>query len=301
MDVTLLFLAIGLQMIRQYTFKNDRFRLTASQGDKLMENALSLAPPKWQDVLLQSVPYNAIRTGANVSETGLSGATHRYRTLGHDPLLGWIFGTANIMTNSLTTTELVTYQVNMNNMQIIRRYPSGVSGMLERAVSYGINDPTLFATAVARQAIHLGSDYFTKQGLPIPIIATINNDFAKNMIVKWHIDSYSVTRGAGLSFFINTLISLIHSLFFEGGDEMDKKLFDIRTQKILSYSNLMATSSNLVVATVTKDLTTLDVGGAAVTIYQLIKSQKFIKEVKEEFITGRYEEIIMGDQSYLYK
>lgn len=46
MDVTLLFLAIGLQMIRQYTFKNDRFRLTASQGDKLMENALSLAPPK---------------------------------------------------------------------------------------------------------------------------------------------------------------------------------------------------------------------------------------------------------------
>ena len=224
MDVTLLFLAIGLQMIRQYTFKNDRFRLTASQGDKLMENALSLAPPKWQDVLLQSVPYDAIRTGANVSETGLSGATHRYRTLGHDPLLGWIFGTANIMTNSLTTTELVTYQVNMNNMQIIRRYPSGVSGMLERAVSYGINDPTLFATAVARQAIHLGSDYFTKQGLPIPIIATINNDFAKNMIVKWHIDSYSVTRGAGLSFFINTLISLIHSLFFEGGDEMDKKL-----------------------------------------------------------------------------
>ena len=50
-----------------------------------------------------------------------------------------------------------------------------------------------------------------------------------------------------------------------------------------------------------KDLTTLDVGGAAVTIYQLIKSQKFIKEVKEEFITGRYEEIIMGDESYLYK
>ena len=36
-----------------------------------------------------------------------------------------------------------------------------------------------------------------------------------------------------------------------------------------------------------------DRGGAAVTIYQLIKSQKFIKE---EFITGRYEKIIMGNQ-----
>lgn len=44
-----------------------------------------------------------------------------------------------------------------------------------------------------------------------------------------------------------------------------KNYLILETQKILSYSNLMATSSNLVVATVTKDLTTLDVGGAAVT------------------------------------
>ncbi len=35
---------------------------------------------------------------------------------------------------------------------------------------------------------------------------------------------------------------------------MDKKLFDIRTQKIFIIFNLMATSSNLVVATVTKKI-----------------------------------------------
>ena len=55
-DIVFLFVAIGLQIARQYIFSNEKFRLASSQGDKLMEDALSLAPPKWQDVLLQSVP-----------------------------------------------------------------------------------------------------------------------------------------------------------------------------------------------------------------------------------------------------
>ena len=211
-DVVFLFVAIGLQIARQYLVSNDKFRLTALQGDKLMGDALSLAPPKWQDVLLQSVPYDAITTGDHVTGTGLSGTTHRYRTLGHDPLLGWVFGTANIMTNALTKTNLETYQVNMGTMQIVRHYPLGVTGMLERAVKYSVDDPALFAASVARQAIHFGSDYFTTQGLPVPVIATMNNDLAKNMLTKWHIDAYSITRGIALSSFINTLIYLIHGI-----------------------------------------------------------------------------------------
>lgn len=300
-DIIFLFVAIGLQITRQYVFTNDRFRITASQGDKLMGDALSLAPPQWQDVLLQSVPYDAITTSTHVSGTGLAGTTHRYRTMGHDPLLGWVFGTANIMTNSLTKTDLETYQVNMGSMQIVRHYPLGVAGMLEKSVRYGINDPMLFAASVARQAIHLGSDYFTTQGLPVPIIATVNNDLAKNMLMKWHIDAYSITRGAALSSFINTLIYLIHGLFFDGGSEMDRKLYEVRTRKILFYSNLVATSSNALIVATTGDLTKLDIDGAAVTIYRLITDRKFIKKIKEEFIFGSYRSIIMCDQSYMYK
>lgn len=300
-DTVFLFVAIGLQIIRQYVFTNDKFRISASQGDKLMGGALSLAPPQWQDVLLQSVPYDAIATGVHVSDTGLSGTTHRYRTMGHDPLLGWIFGTANIMTNSLTKTDLETFQVNMKCMQIVRHYPLGVAGMLEKSVQYGIDDPMLFAAAVARQAIHLGSDYFTTQGLPVPVIATANNDLAKNMLMKWHIDSYSITRGAALSSFINTLIYIIHGLFFEGESEMDRNLYEVRTRKILSYSNLVATSSNALIVAITRDLTKLDIGGAAITIYRLITDRKFIKTIKEEFIFGSYHSTIMGSQSYMCK
>lgn len=292
-DVAFLFLATGLQIARQYLLSNEKCRLSATQGDKLVDSALSLAPPTWQEVLTQSVPYDAIKTGSHVSDTGLAGTTHRFRTLGHDPIFGWVFGTANIITNSLTKSDFETYQV--KSMQIVRHYPMGAAGMLERAVSYSMDDPKLLAVSVARQAIHFGSDYFTKQGLPIPFVATANNDLAQKMLSEWHIDMWSITRGMALAAFINQLIAIMHKLFYTGNTAMDQKLYEVRTRKILSYSNLIATSSNLAVVAITRDMQKLDIGGIAVTIYRLITDAKFIRQVKEEFIFGSYREMIMGE------
>lgn len=289
-DSIFLFLATGLQIARQYLLSNNQFRLDSKQGDGLVK---SLVPPSWQDVLLQSVPYDAIKTSSHVTATGISGTTHRYRTLGHDPILGWIFGTANIMTNSLTKYNLETYQV--SNMIIQRHYPLGVVGMLEKTVEYGKNDPILLGAAVVRQAVHFGSDYFTKQGLPVPIISTVNNQLAGDMISKWHIDMYSITRGAAVSILINQLISCVHSLFYDGITESDRKLYEVRTRKILSYSNLIASGTNIAVTAITRDFSKLDIGGLAVTIYRLISDAKFIREVKEEFIFGSYRDMIMGE------
>lgn len=292
-DVAFLFLAIGLQIARQYLLSNEKYRLNATQGDDLVDKALLLTPPDWRDVLTQSVPYDAIETGNHVSNTGLAGTTHRYRTLGHDPILGWIFGTANIMTNSLTKTDFETYQV--KDMHIIRHYPMGVAGMMERAFTYSVNDPKLLAVAVARQAIHFGSDYFTKQGLPVPFVATVNNKIAQKMLSEWHIDMWSVTRGMALATFINQLVVFMHRLFCEGKTEMDRKLYDVRTRKILSYSNLIATSSNIAVVACIHDMSKLDIGGMAVTVYRLITDAKFIRQIKEEFIFGSYRDMIMGE------
>lgn len=88
---------------------------------------------------------------------------------------------------------------------------------------------------------------------------------------------------------------MTHRLFFDGNTEMDKKLYEVRTRKILSYSNLIAMSSNIGVVAITKDITKLDVGGMAVTIYRLITDTKFVRQVKEEFIFGSYKDMIMGD------
>ena len=200
-DVTLLFLVTGLQIARQYLLSNEKCRLSAAQGDKAADTVVGTVSPNWKEVLTQSVPYDSIKTGNHISNTGLGGTTHRYRALGHDPILGWFFGSANIMTNSLTKTDFETYQVKY--MKIIRHYPLGVAGMLEKAICYSVEEPRLLAASVARQAIHFGSDYFTKQGLPVPLIATVNNELAQKMLTKWHIDMWNVTRGMALATFIN--------------------------------------------------------------------------------------------------
>lgn len=293
-DTAFLFLAAGLQIARQFLLSNNKLRLTDKQGDKIAGGIVeTLTPPKWHNVLLQSVPYDAIRTGEHISGTEISGSTHRHRALGHDPVLGWIFGTANIMTNSLTKYNFETYQI--SHMKIIRHYPLGVLGMLEKAVEYGKNDPMLLGASVARQAVHFGSDYFTKLGLPVPVISTVNEQLAGDMISKWHIDMYSITRGTAVSILINQLIFCIHSLFYDGKTDSDRKLYEVRTRKILSYSNMIASGTNIAVTAITRDFSKLDIGGLAVTIYRLITDAKFIREVKEEFIFGSYKDMIIGE------
>ncbi len=294
-DMLLLFLATSVQCARQYLLTNDKLRLTAHQGDLLMEHTVgALLPPTVDSILLQSVPYDAITTGPHISATGLSGTTHRYRTLGHDPVLGWIFGTANIMTNSLTKHDLETYQV--HNMTIIRHYPMGVPGMFENVVGYTQKDPVLLAAAVARQAIHFGSDYFTKQGLPVPLIATVNNDLAKNMLTKWNVDMWAISRGAVLSALINQLIAAIHRLFYREDRDGSQKLYEIRTRKVLSYSNLLATGSNVIVTAITQDVRKLDVGGILVTLARIVSDYKFIHEIKKDFLKNELYDRIVGSE-----
>lgn len=282
-DMVFLFIAIALQCTRQYLFSNEKFRVSAAQGDKIMEDVFSPLPPQWQDIFMQGVPYDAISTSDLFDySTELSGTTHRYRTLGHDPLLGWIFGTANIITSSLTKYNFETFSV--NNMVITRHYPLGTIGMLNRAASLVQNDPMLLFAAVGRQAIHFGSDYFTKQGLPIPIISTINNDLSAKMLRDWHIDLRSVSRGAMLSSLINQLIVCIHRLFYDKNKDGTKSMYEVRTRKILSYSNAIASGSNAIYVAITGNLTKLDIGGLIVTLYRIVTDYSFINKIKKDFL-----------------
>lgn len=294
-DIKFLFLCTAMQCARQYLLTNDKFRLSAVQGDALMESTVGrLVPPSWQDVLFQSVPYDAIKTSNHITDTGIAGTTHRYRTLGHDPVLGWVFGTANIMTNALTKTDFITtYQV--SNNVILRHYPLGTMGMLNRAADYARNDPMLLAASIARQAIHFGSDYFTKQGLPIPVIATANNDLAKAMLTTYHIDMWSVTRGGAMAAFINQLIAGVYRLLYDETRDGSEAMYEIRVRKILSYSNAIAVSSNVVATAITKNLQKLDGGGILAALHRFLSDTKFIQEVKRDFLCHEIYNMVVGE------
>ena len=234
-----------------------------------------------------------LRYSEDLSSPSLSGTNHIYRTLGHDPILGWIFGTANIMTSSLTKIDYATYEVTNNIMTQL--YPLGTAGMMQNAICFATSDPKLLVVSFLRQAIHFGSDYFTKQGLPVPMLSTINNDLVGDMLTKWHIDMYSITRGATIASFINAIIALIHGLFAMNFSEAKRKLYEVRTRKILTYSNLIATSTNVAFTAQTYQWEKLDVGGIAVAIYRLITDVKFIRGVKEEFVFGTYKQMFTGE------
>lgn len=305
-DMIILFLATAIQCARQYLLTNDVLRMTDKQGDKLKKDILNAKigtwrpiPPDAAAILTQSVPYDAVNFYSpdikdQLGNLGLSGTTHRYRTLGHDPVLGWIFGTVNIITNALTRYDFQSFAV--MNKQIYGLYPGSTFGMFENAGAFVQQDPFLLPTAVARQAIHFGSDYFTKQGLPVPLVATVNNDLAKNMVLRGSIDLWSVTRGAILATLINHLVAVIHQLFYREERDGGQSLYEIRTRKILSYSNLMASGSNVIVSAVTQDARKLDVGGMLITLTRIVSDYNFIHEIKKDFLKNELYDRIVGTE-----
>ena len=103
------------------------------------------------------VPYDAQdNRNTSIFVEGLSAYYHRLLQLGHDPLLGFIFGVSDILNGKMTTID------KMGNIvsQVMDNYE-------------GRKEATIFA-ALTKQVIHLKSDVTTSMGLPVPLMALFN-------------------------------------------------------------------------------------------------------------------------------
>lgn len=295
LDVKFLFFATALQCLRQYLISNSKLRFDdAEKGDAFVKR---IVPRQYQDILLQSVPYDAtqkseINKGINL---GIAGNNHRVTTLGHDPLLGWIFGTLNIMTNTLTKNDI------MLSSHIVNKHPTTgnpiyigesifIGEVLKSSYEIIMEDKKMLPVCILRQALHFGSDNFTKMGLPLPVLNTVAPDISKDLMKNFQIDFYSVTRGIALSSIINLLIANIHALYYDEEKYKKKEIYEVKTRKILLLSNTISSVSNIVYTSITKDFEKLDVGGILVTIYRLISDTKFINNIKKEFIENKINE-----------
>ena len=67
----------------------------------------------------------------------------------------------------------------------------------------------------------------------------------------------------------------------------------VKVNKILSLSGVIAESSNVLYVTLTKYISKLDVGGISVLMLELLHSEKFISDVKQEFILKNFERLVM--------
>ncbi len=327
-DVTFLFFATALQCIREYVIGSITQRVddkTAAKNTKghtveHSDRKHRLYNPSTEEILTNPVPFDAIYGGKNF-DLGIGGGfTHRAKTVGHDPLLGWIFGTMNIATSTVTVSEgLQSYHVltgvaanNTTRDKIAMQADTYkvFSYCKEKLLYEGIEGKEKMGIALMKEAVHLKSDIYSTASLPIPIVSVISIDKAREL-ADYGIDMGNLVKtGSQMEFsvLINSIIGMIHSLFYDEAIYPNRKIYSIKTRKILRYSNVIASTSNVIAVAIAatiggtlgnpklvkKSVNYLDIGGILVTIYRIISDRQFICEVKKEFLQEQWYNIVLN-------
>ena len=280
----------------------------------------------WQEIAFTTkVPYDATRH-AGFNDRNMHGGLHRVKTLGHDPILGWIFGTCNILTDTISITPefqsgekkynipyVETYGVDMGSNFCWTERKSTIS-MFSNAYESVEEDWHRLAAAIFSQSLHFASDVYTKQGLPVPFLSFADPDKAYEVYQSGYDyldlldDTYILRKSlksVGHAIMINKIIAFIHKLFFYLDKEKDSKLYEVRTRKIILWSNVIATSSDVIQTSIrlcandanaAKDF---DLGGFLVTLYRLTEDVSFIQKVEEEFVFNEWDRIIESNDNLL--
>lgn len=103
------------------------------------------------------VPFDAQdNRHTTIRVEGLSAYYHRLLQLGHDPVLGFVFGVADILTGRMTTID---------------KTGNVVSQVME---NYADRKETEIFKALAKQIAHFKSDVTTSMGLPAPFMSMFN-------------------------------------------------------------------------------------------------------------------------------
>lgn len=273
------------------------------------------------EIFTRPVPYDAMNP---VSEKvnlpiNLAGTNHHAYTLGHDPVAGWIFGTMNIMSRSITFNLPLwpTFWVVDEGNKIKCPTGMGIISILFSCVHSLEEDDKRLPASVFRHGLHMISDKFGKTGLPINlpfrsaeqaqelIEQGWNSEeatkFLKKVMKNVAKDSMIIGVQFILSYLINQIIKALHLMMYDETEDGDIKVYEVRTRQILMIANTISTTSNFAYVVITKQLNALDIGGAIETIHRIVSDSNYINKMKEEFIENSFRSIVMGDEEALYE
>ena len=251
------------------------------------------------------------------------GANHRFSTLGHDPLLGLIFGTANIMTNTITCVKTPSFAggigipvLTTNHVVYTAKYTDprisvycSTSVMLNQALQRIKDEPQAFLAALIKQIIHIGTDLYTPFGIQLPAAnLVLSKDLVEKLTKQLSFgDVVKVGASAEIASLINIVISAVHMLMYDNSSPYSREVYNVRTRKIIMYSNLIASASNVIwvganmMAGNEGAIRQLDFGGLIITLNRLTKDPEYIRKIKEEFVFGEFRKKIQGDELGLSK
>jgi hypothetical protein len=357
-DLTFLSVATGLLCAKwlimgqvaplDFDFKHDpkaRKRLEDHKdGDKLAEKEKKKELKEWlkeaekeggskngyrtiEQIVFGSVPYDATSElpdkeafAFNPNPDGMGAQTKHVFTMGHDPVLGWLFGPINIMTFSSTLKKgmFETYKVNEESF----KYSSVSTFPAEMKIAFDSfrEDNKRLPAAVFKQGLHLLSDKYCKIGLPIPFLSpetawkliqkgwnSVEAAAAiKKVLAKTAKNAAIIGAQFVISFLINEIIKAVHLMMYDEDKDGDIKLYQVRTRKILLTANCISSSSNVLFCAIFGAATKnpiaaakrLDIGGFIETIHRLVVDTKFIKEIKREYIRENLERRILNTTGF---
>lgn len=278
--------------------------------------------PEWEDIFKDhAVPYDATTPSARFKalypglNTHIAGPTHRVRAIGHDPLLGLIFGTANIMTSTLTVNEGLSLS-NITSGNILPSYKvlhykknryarqgkdsfvhysqidskTSLPQIMKWTYNIAFEKPEVLRAAIAKQVIHSLTDLRTIQGLPVPFLSTFSPELSQYLI-KRNIDFLNTSKfmtNMTVSIFIDQITCILHRMYFNPHID-DAKIYDAKSQKVLLYSNLISSTTNIAYSILktggtSVDLKSLDVAGIVKSLWMAITTPYKLYKLKHEFI-----------------
>lgn len=294
-DVAFLFFATALQCVRQYFLTpftqrmDDQTAAKIVKGEKKERSVRShkLYNPSLLEIIESPVPFDANNYSELLkrrNEKPLKGGNHRYVTLGHDPVLGFIFGTANIATSTLTTWNLASYHIKTGQKKT--RNPEKFANVdmiacnadtrkvfsytFDKLLNQGAEGKQIITTSIIKEYVHLRSDVNSTMSLPLPIVSSVSPEMASKL-ASYGIDTgnmIDIAKQAVAAQAINMLIMMLHGMCFYLQEQdtsellkltsyrnitthkttgyMNLDLHKVKTRKILLYSNTIASTSNII-------------------------------------------------------
>ena len=275
---------------KEHRKANDNFKDTASEYHR--------RHGYWMNILYQSPPFDTT-VGSPAIGFNMEGGYHRLHTLGHDPILGWVFGTANILTDTVTLNNMETYRVIRKPKMMITPQSVPLLELFQEAVEMSKADLLNLPAALFAEAQHLKSDRYTKAGLPVPLLSTFTPELAGELYKNQYDelcfvrDVKFVGMSATISTFFNMVISFVHSLYFDG--KSDKRLYEVRTRKILLIANSIAGGSSVISKLITNNPKNLDIGQLLVSVKRLFTDIRYIIKIKEEYISQEQDRALLKE------
>lgn len=262
----------------------------------------------WMEIVFDGVPYDVTDGSKNFGVNMGGGNYHRMHTLGHDPILGWVFGTINILSDTITLEDFRTYKIAYHPKPKHWTEQTNIGFAVLNAIDSIKEDIHRLPAAIFAQGLHLASDVTTKKGLPVPVLEAFSPELAGELYKSGYDtlclmkDIAVVGSQAVVAILINMMITLIHGLYYDPSKHNSRDVYEVKTRKIIMYSNMMSSTSNLLYVGGSMALgneaaiKSLDIGGLIVTIHRLMTDTKFIRQIKREFIEREFFALIRGNE-----